>query len=170
MKNIFILLAAVLILAACENKKTEYTGAEGSAKAIHDEKTGQWTILGPDGKEPVTGYDSMRVVEVSEDGHPMTICYFTGNRHTWLQYYSTMSPRSKGEMVDGLREGKWLFYYPDGTIQTEASFVAGREEGPYRVFRENGVPFYIGQYKNGVRTGIWEVYDEEGNLVEKREF
>jgi len=170
MKKILIIIAAGLLIMACGHKQTEFTGEEGSAKAIHDETTDQWTILGPDGKEPVTDYDSMRVVEVSTDGHPMTICYYVGNHQIWLQYYSTMTPRSKGEMVDGKREGPWVFYYPDGTIQTEATFVGGREDGAYRVYRENGVPFYFGQYKNGVRFGTWEVYDEEGNLVEKREF
>ena len=48
--------------------------------------------------------------------------------------------------------------------------MAGREDGPYRVYRENGMPYYIGQYKDGVRTGTWEVYDPEGNLVQRQEY
>ena len=40
----------------------------------------------------------------------------------------------------------------------------GLEDGPYTVYRENGVPYYQGTYSKGQRVGIWEFYDEEGNL------
>ena len=62
------------------------------------------------------------------------------------------------------------FYHANGNIQTEATFVGGLEEGPYRVFRENGVPYYIGSYHEGVRTGKWEIYDETGQLVTTQEY
>ena len=62
------------------------------------------------------------------------------------------------------------YYYENGNLQAEATYVDGREEGPYRVFRENGVPYYIGQYTAGARTGMWEVYDPQGNLVEQKEY
>ena len=45
-----------------------------------------------------------------------------------------------------------------------------KEEGTYRVYRDNGAPYYIGQYESGRPVGLWEVYDAEGNLVEKTEY
>ena len=165
-----ILLAALLATTACSAKKTEYSAEDGSVKAVHNERTDSWTITDSNGVEPVTDYDSMRVVELGEDGHPKTVCYFKGQTQTWLQYYSAMRLRSRGNTVDGLREGLWVFYYPDGTVQSEANFVAGREDGPYRVYRENGVPYYIGQYTAGERSGTWEVYDPSGELVERRDY
>jgi antitoxin component YwqK of YwqJK toxin-antitoxin module len=81
-----------------------------------------------------------------------------------------MQLRCEGVTVNGLREGLWVYYFPSGNRQTEATFVGGKEEGPYRVYRDNGVPYYIGQYRGGQRYGIWEVYDPEGNLTGTKEF
>ena len=161
----------LLLLAGCgsgADKKQTFASADGSVTATV--KHGQWTITNADGTEVVADYDSMRVVEVGETGHPMTVVYYKGNEQRWLQYYSTMQLRSEGTMVNGVREGHWVFYHPSGNIQAEATFVGGKEEGAYRVYRENGAPYYIGQYEHGVPTGLWEVYDQEGNLVEKTEY
>lgn len=164
-----ILFAAAMMLTACRGGgRTEtFSAADGSMTAIHKVGTNEWSITDARGREPVDGYDSMRVVEVSEDGHPMTVVYYSGNEQRWLQYFSTMRLRSEGTMVDGKREGRWVFYHPNGLPQCEATFMAGKEEGAYRVYRDNGAPYYFGQYSGGEPTGEWEVYDQEGNLVER---
>ena len=169
MKRITIILAVVALLAtSCGAKKGEKQVFEGSAATAVLDKD-QWTITDANGNELVTDYDSMRVVELGEDGHPATVIYFKQGRQTCLQFYSNMALRGRGDIVDGQREGMWQYYFANGTLQAEATFVAGLEDGPYRVYRENGVPYYIGQYKNGARVGTWEVYDPAGNLVEKME-
>lgn len=165
-RHTLLSLAAVMTLfAACGGKTQQFAAADGSVKASFNEKSGQWSISGPDGKAPVDQYDSMRVVEVSTDGHPMTVVYYHDNAQHWLQYYSTMKKRSEGMTVGGLREGHWVFYHPNGAIQAEGTFAGGREEGSYRVMRDNGAPVYIGHYTNGIPTGTWEFYDVRGNLV-----
>ena len=164
------IVAIMLLMAACGSKTQTYASADGSVKATLNERTGEWHITGPDGREVVPNYDSMRVTEVSEDGHPMTIVYYSGSVEHWRQYYSTMQLRSEGDVVAGRREGHWVFYHPGGNIQAEATYIGGLEEGPYRVFRENGVPYYIGNYHEGNRIGIWEVYDEDGNLITTQEY
>lgn len=164
------MIAGLMVAAACTTKKTEYPSADGKLKAVHYESDDRWVITDSTGAELVQGYDSMRVTEVGEDGHPKTVCYYKGNRQTWLQYYTGMIPRSRGELADGQRVGPWVFYYPNGQVQAEATFVGGREDGVYRVYRENGMPFFIGQYSNGARVGQWEVYDEDGNMVETRNY
>lgn len=169
--TLLVSLAALLAFsAACTSKTQEYAADDGSVKATLNERTGEWHITGPDGREVVPEYDSMRVVEVSPDGHPMTIVYYSGSVEHWRQYYSTMQLRSEGDIVGGVREGRWAFYHPGGNIQAEATYIGGREEGLYRVFRENGAPYYIGQYHDGERTGTWEIYDERGNLVTTQEY
>lgn len=168
--SILTLLAAAAVAVACNAKTQQFSAADGSVTAVYNERSHQWAISGPDGREVVPDYDSMRVTEVSADGHPVTVVYYKGNRQHWLQYYSTMQLRSEGEMVDGRRHGRWVFYHSNGNIQSECTYVDGREEGPYRVYRENGVPYYIGQYTAGQRSGTWEVYDADGQIVEKREF
>ena len=170
-KKILYIGAVALLMTACNGsagKNQTFSTVDGSVTA--KVKGDKWTITKADGTKVVDGYDSMRVVEVGENGHPMTVVYYTGNQQRWMQYYSTMQLRSDGLMVDGVREGRWVFYHPNGNLQCEATFIGGKEEGSYRVYRENGAPYYIGQYTNGVPTGIWEAYDLEGNLVEKTEY
>ena len=157
------------MIVACNSKTQTFSAEDGSVKATVNSK-GQWHITDADGREVVEDYDSMRVVQISEDGHPMTVCYYKDGEQTWLQYYSDMTKRSEGHMVDGCREGHWVFYHPNGSVQSECTFVGGLEEGPYKVFRENGIPYYIGQYTAGQRTGIWEVYDDLGNLAATKEY
>lgn len=159
-----------LLMIGCTAKTQQFEAADGSVTATVKVGTNEWKITDADGREPVADYDSMRVVEVSEDGHPMTVVYYTGNEQRWLQYFSSMQLRSEGTMVDGMREGRWVFYHANGNVQCEAIFVGGREEGPYRVYRDNGAPYYIGQYHNGQPTGQWEIYDAEGNLVERKNY
>ncbi len=166
---LIVAVAVTMMMSACNNSgkdRQEYSGTD----AVAVREGGQWTITGPDGRELVTDYDSMRVAEVGEDGHPATVLYFKQGRQTCIQLYSNMALRCRGDIVDGQRDGEWRYYFADGTPQAEATFVAGREDGPYRVYRENGMPYYIGQYKDGVRTGTWEVYDPEGNLVQRQEY
>lgn len=167
---LIITLGAVLMLAACKGHTETFSAADGSLTATHNVRTDKWSITDAQGHEPVVEYDSMRVVEAGEDGHPMTVVYYTGNQQRWLQYFSTMQLRSEGTMVDGVREGRWVFYHPNGNIQCEATFIGGKEEGAYRVYRENGAPYYFGQYSGGQPVGLWEVYDQDGNLVEKTEY
>ena len=46
----------------------------------------------------------------------------------------------------------------------------GLEEGSYRVYREDGRPYYIGQYAAGKQVGTWEFYDPDGNLAGTKEY
>ena len=117
--------AMLLAFASCGSKTQTYAAADGSVTATLNERTGEWHLTGPDGREIVPNYDSMRVTEVSPDGHPMTIVYYSGSVEHWRQYYSTMQLRSEGDIVGGKREGRWVFYHANGNIQTEATFVGG---------------------------------------------
>ena len=167
-KTLVLTLAAALLAVGCTTKKEEFKAVDGSVSAVHQGK--KWTITGADGREVVEGYDSMRVAEMGENGHPMTVFYYKEGRQTVLQYYTSMALRCRGDIVDGKRDGLWQYFYDNGNLQTEATYVDGREEGDYRVWRENGKPYYMGRYSGGVRTGVWEVYDNDGTLVQQKEY
>lgn len=169
--NLTLIAASVIMLtaAACETKTQEFRAADGSIKATL-KGNDHWTITDAQGKEPVADYDSMRVVEVGEDGHPMTVVYYKGTEQHTRQYYSTMQVRCEGMMVNGLREGHWVFYHANGNVQSECTYVQGLEEGPYRVYREDGRPYYIGQYQAGKPVGTWEFYDADGLLAGTKEY
>lgn len=170
-KRLKLSILPLLLLAACTGTTTrEYRAADNSVVARcqypgDDSLHATWQFLDANGNPYVKDFDSLRVVERGPEGHPMTVCFFSGERQQWFQFYTTMQLRSQGTIVNGKREGRWIFLFPNGTTQTECTFVDGLEEGSYKVFRENGIPYYIGQYEHGQRTGTWEIYDEDGTLV-----
>ncbi len=173
MKNFTTIMAALAVMltaAACAPKTQDFSAADGSVTATVKVGTDQWKITDARGHEPVEDYDSMRVVEVGEDGHPMTVIYYRGTEQHVRQYYSTMQVRAEGMTADGRREGRWVFYHPNGNIQSECTYVNGLEEGSYRVYREDGRPYYIGQYAAGKQVGTWEFYDPDGNLAGTKEY
>jgi hypothetical protein len=172
MKKYLIFTLTAIALCACtgtttrefrtlDNKLVASCTYEGS-----DSLHAQWQFTDPEVKD----CDSLRVVEMGPAGHPMTVCFYMGEKELWRQYYSDMQLRSEGVTVGGLREGRWVFYYAGGLPQTEANFVGGKEEGPYKVYRENGIPYYIGQYHEGQRTGTWEIYASDGTLETTQNF
>ncbi|MGX8713493.1 MAG: toxin-antitoxin system YwqK family antitoxin [bacterium] len=175
-KTLFLLAVVCCMLSvSCTSKTKEYRSDDGAVVATcqysgHDSLHAVWQFKDANGNPLVANYDSLRIIERGPEGHPQTVCFHIGNEQRWMQFYTTMQLRSEGKVVNGQREGAWTFYYPDGIKQCEATFVAGLEEGPYHVYRENGVPYYIGQYHNGERTGTWEIYNPDGSLAGKQEY
>ena len=45
---------------------------------------------------------------------------------------------SRGEFVDGIREGKAVVYYENGNIHYEGNYKNGKECGMWKFYRENG--------------------------------
>lgn len=176
MKKYLIITIAAFAFAACTNTTTrEFRSADNNVVATctyngTDSLHAQWQFTNIEGKPLVNNCDSTRVVELGKDGHPSTVCFHVGDTEQWRQFYSNMQLRCEGATKNGQREGRWVFYFPNGALQTECTFVGGKEEGPYKVYRENGVPYYIGQYHEGQRTGTWEIYAADGTLETTQTF
>lgn len=163
-------MAAVALFAACTPKTQEFAAEDGSAKAVNVIGTDQWTVYDASGKELMTDYDSMRVVELGEAGHPKTVVYYRGDERHQYQFYSSMQLYSEEHTANGVKQGHWVYYHPNGNVWAETTFKNGIEDGLYRSMRENGAPNIIGHYKDGVRTGTWEIYDQDGNMVRAIEY
>jgi antitoxin component YwqK of YwqJK toxin-antitoxin module len=43
-------------------------------------------------------------------------------------------------------------------------------DGKTASFHENGLINYIGYYAQGEKTGTWEFYDKEGNLLKTEDY
>lgn len=143
-----------------------------SADFSHETRFGQdWQFFNRDGKPYYDApYDSVYVTDMGMFGTPTTVVFCAGIHHDVIQFYSNYTVRSAERLTNGRRNGRVIFYYPGGIPQTEGYYVDGVEEGSYTVFHPNGVPFYRGQYTAGKRTGLWEFYDEEGNLTNTKQY
>ena len=130
-----------------------------------------WQFFNREGKPWYPGeFDSVYVTDLGMFGTPTTVVFCSGVNHDVVQFFSNYTVRSTERLVNGMREGRVIFYYPGGSPQTEGFYEKGVENGTYTVFRSNGVPYYRGQYTAGERTGIWEFYDEEGNLATTKDY
>lgn len=130
-----------------------------------------WTIYNNSGEvyHP-EAFDSMVVLQFTDDQRPLSVSYFKDGDETRYQFNDNYTLNAKGKVKNGKKEGRWEFFYANGQKMLEATYIGGIENGAYNSYRENGVPYYRGFYINGKRANIWEVYDEEGNLVERKDF
>ena len=86
-------------------------------------------------------------------------------------------PNKKGNYNDytwrgGQKNGLGIEYFgkPKGPVYIKCYFKDDQFHGPYERFYENGQLRSKGQLSNGVQTGYWEWFDEDGTLVKKGTF
>lgn len=87
-----------------------------------------------------------------------------GQENGKWEYFHGRSGRllSKGEYVDGKREGEWKWYYEDGTLKEVSRFKNGNREGESEQYFPNGLPSFKASYKNGSLDGNYTAYDISG--------
>lgn len=72
-----------------------------------------------------------------------------------------------GELRAGERVGTWSSYFPDSTLRSRITYSDGKENGPTVVNHPNGMPYYVGTYTNGISSGEWVFYDEQGGELKR---
>ena len=130
-----------------------------------------WVFYDSEGKDYYEGrYDSMAVLQFTADHRPLSIAFYHDNMETRFQFNENFTINTRGNLRDGLKEGRWEFFYANGQKMLEANYSGGVENGAYNSYRETGIPYFRGFYINGKRANVWEIYDEEGNLVARQDY
>jgi antitoxin component YwqK of YwqJK toxin-antitoxin module len=99
----------------------------------------------------------------------------------WRFYHRDGSTEQEGAYANGKPEGEWRWYYPGGqllreetyynglldgimteydeagTVITKGEYIEGKEAGPW--FFKVGLSETDGNYAEGMRNGLWQVYD-----------
>lgn len=70
----------------------------------------------------------------------------------------------------GQRHGKWVFYGENGTELSITMFDHGKKHGHSIVKYPNGALYYLGEYRQDKKIGEWKTYDENGNIIEEKNF
>lgn len=105
-------------------------------------------------------------------------------------YYESGEKGLKGELINGLKDGKWTYWYTNGQKKLEVNYIEGLKNGMWYYWYKNGQLriqsnysmdqmiglnkwwYENGQlkkealYKNGTFISKIE-YDEKGNIIEK---
>ena len=78
--------------------------------------------------------------------------------------------KMSGKFLNGKREGEWKAYFDNEQLQSTGVFKNGLRIGVANVYFSNGQLRYQGYYENDKETGHWKFYNEEGKLVEEKDF
>jgi antitoxin component YwqK of YwqJK toxin-antitoxin module len=111
------------------------------------------------GKEEgiVTEYDSLGNVITKGE-------YVNGVRNgEW--FYHVGDHTEKGKYVEGERDGMWEYYYEDGQLAFTGNYDMGLAVGKHKYFHPNGTLKAYGKYKQGYKEGVWYEYDLRGNVI-----
>ena len=143
MKKLLVIIALALVLGSCQDKNVRHV-------------------------EKVAYY-------YAETDLPWIIYYYdvVGEDSTWVEekwFHENGVLQLEGKIVDNQREGMFKGYYPSGKLMSTGEFVNGLREGKGIVYHENGRVSIDGQYKGDEMVGIWKFYDEEGNVIDVKEY
>jgi hypothetical protein len=86
-----------------------------------------------------------------------------------LEYHETGQLKSRGQLLDGARNGVWNSYYESGMPWSQVSYDRGEEHGSYRTYHDNGEPAIEGAFDRGTRVGTWSFFSPEGELIRNEE-
>ncbi|GEM_PF-6577584 len=82
------------------------------------------------------------------------------------RYWDNGNVCYKGNMADGLYEGKGTKYYSNGAVEYQGEFSFGKKEGDGSLYTPEGVLLYEGGFKRDRYEGEGRLYDESGgNLI-----
>lgn len=162
MKNIFILVISLFILASCGNENSD-SNTDNSTK--QETKTTQETVA-PDGEHIVSTYTNgnpkiTRTYKV--DGEKRTAVYEKEN-------YEDGNLLKEGGLKNGKRDGEWKSFRRDGILWSEGFYVDGVRNGTTITYHPNGKKYYEGHYTNGSKSGNWKFYDRDGNMVKEESY
>jgi hypothetical protein len=113
-------------------------------------------------EQPVV--DGVQVNQYDNDGVKQGI---------WVTYYDKYyydgTLESKGNYINGSREGKWVFYTTGGDLDYECNYKNNKLNGLWVAYYQNGNFYNRGNYKNGDKDGVWEWYRKNDGELSLRE-
>lgn len=126
-----------------------------------------WKAVYVDGESLPGEPEETQPVEPETDPEPET--EQENGLVTW--FWENGNPHYKGEIVNGLYEGRGMLYYANGQLAYQGDFSFGQKDGEGSLYTEAGVLLYEGGFKKDKYEGIGKMYDEKyGNLVYDGEF
>lgn len=70
----------------------------------------------------------------------------------------------------GRRDGEWRYFYPNGQLWSLGHYQNGKKEGKKEVYWQDGTKRYEGQFKADQKDGTWIFYNEDGSVLQKKDF
>lgn len=176
--------------------KEFYDTGELRSEGIYKEnrREGEWVFYYRDGKEEQRGAYRKGLPDgdwrwLHNNGKLWREEVFYEGREDGIsvEYNDTGAVVSKGQYIDGERDGQWIidigehreegeyrvgqrygvwkYYFRNGKLKFEGKFMDGREEAEHISYYDNGNIRDRGRYKFGEREGDWTYFTVEGDII-----
>lgn len=115
---------------------------------------------------PFTGREKVRV-----ENKIMEYDIKDGIKHGEFRLYSENGNLEiKGQLDSNRNVGKWQYFYPGGEIESEGYFVNNLSDGKWVWYYPEGEKREEGSYQKGQRVGLWYQFNNNGEVVFKKNF
>jgi antitoxin component YwqK of YwqJK toxin-antitoxin module len=108
-----------------------------------------------------------QVVKTHADGTPKVSYFFdekSNSKIAEVEFHPNGQPKIDLRFANDQRNGESWCYYEDGKPWSLNTFKDGVNDGPYKTWHENGQLYIQGQYASGKETGEWYTYYANGAL------
>ncbi len=143
-----------------------------SEKEIKNKLSSNWKIFNTDGKPFMDKTYNLTVIEEYPNGAPYHIYYSKkGDKYKYEYFFHPdFQLQMQGATINNIRDGKWAYWYENGNPWSVGYYKNGLNDSTRTVWYENGKIRYEGKYKDGIEVGIWKFYDETGSLVKEADY
>jgi antitoxin component YwqK of YwqJK toxin-antitoxin module len=86
----------------------------------------------------------------------------------FVKMYHSNQLAEQGTFKKGLKTGLWKTWYPSGVLETTQKWSNGLQTGTFFRFNENGLVIEKGNFKKGKKHGVWIDYIKKDTVVYKR--
>lgn len=86
----------------------------------------------------------------------------------FIKMYHSNQLAEQGEFKNGLKVGLWKTWHPNGKIQTIQYWSNGLKSGDYYCYDENGVMTVKGKFNHDIQIGKWIDYTKQDTLVYRK--
>jgi antitoxin component YwqK of YwqJK toxin-antitoxin module len=112
------------------------------------------------------GFEDGPSIEYADTGTVIAKGEYIDGYKEGVWEYRIGNLREKGKYFEGEKQGLWQQYYVDTKkLAFEGEYLNGIENGFHRYYYADGTVKRRGRYRLGLRDGIWEFLDENGNIT-----
>lgn len=132
-------------------------------------KDGEWIWYYPNGEillveNWINGLLEGSYVEYDTDGEILAQGEYLDGVEEGEWFYRNQQTIERGKYYEGMRIGTWKTWFPNGKLAYEIEYDQDLYHGKFMAYWENGYKRISGKYEMGTQVGIWEKYDEDGNV------
>ncbi len=144
---------------------------EQKGKYVNDEKfAGLWIWYHPNGtvlreENFRKGLEDGLLQEFDENNVLITKGEFIDGLKDGFWFLEYGDHKEEGEYRNGERNGVWHYTYPNNKPNFEGKFIDGYPDGKHKYFYENGKLKKEEYYLMGTKTDSWKSYNELGELI-----